>query len=587
MYSNIPANTGFLSTSLVNGGTYEPFRISLDYQKLLNIYRGSWIIRAIVDTMPEDMLKDFPALEIDADKEDIEDFDRVIASTHTLQKLIEGLKWGRLFGGAIALIILAGEGQRDLSKPLDLGSVPLDSYRGLIIVDRWSGVSPSSELVSDIHNPAEYGLPKYYQVTTEVGQNFTVHHSRVLRFIGRDLPLFEKQIQTYWGMSEIECVYEDMRRYDFTLSGIADLVSRAHVLVMKEPMLAQMLSGVGLTQTQMNDYLLRMKAVSESISTNGVFCLGKDGELQSQTYSFGGLSDIGHMFMLQMCGAAGYPMSRLFGQTHTGLGQSGEGDLQTYYDAIDQKRKRELRPIFDKLIPIICMSTFGEVPGDLDYAFPAVRSVTEKERADLAAKATEAISGAYIADLITKRQAVRDLARSGELHGMFQIPDEDIQTVPEKYASEMGGGELELPGAENGAADSTPVEEFDFQGLQIAIETPQGTRRNGPGWQVEMPADYGFIDGVMGADGDELDCYVGPSRDSSQVFVVDQLSLDGKSFDEHKVMLGFGNQREAENAYRAGHHRSAEVFSAITPMTMREFKAWMRSGDLTEPAAAN
>lgn len=453
VYANVFANTGWGSTSAVNGGDYFPFRISLDYQKLLNIYRGNWIVRAVVDTMPEDMLKEFPSLEIDAKPEDIEDFERVVAKTSTLQKLIEGMKWGRLFGGAIAIIILAGEGQRDLTKPLILKDVQPDSYRGLIIVDRWSGVSPSSTLISDIENPAEYGLPEYYQVTTETSQNFEVHHSRVLRFIGRDLPLFERQIQTYWGMSEIECIFEDLKRYDFCLAGIADLISRANVLAFKEPMLAQLLSGVGRSQQGYVEYVTRMKAVSESIGTNGILALGEKGELSQLSYSFGGLSDVGRLFMTQMCGAAGYPMSRLFGQTNTGLGQSGEGDLQTYYDSVDQKRRRELRPIFDKLIPVICMSTYGEVPEDLDYNFAAIRSVTDEEKANLAEKSTTAIIAGYNADLATKQESRREMQRSSGSHGLWAgITDEAVQATPDKFASELGMGEL------NPDIDSEPKE---------------------------------------------------------------------------------------------------------------------------------
>ena len=116
------------------------------------------------------------------------------------------------------------------------------------MVDRWSGVSPSSQLISDLDNPSEYGLPEFYDVTTEVNQNFRVHHSRCLRFTGRDLPLFERQIQTYWGMSEVECMLEDLKRRDFAAAGIADLISRANVMVVQNEMMAQLLSGVGLTQ---------------------------------------------------------------------------------------------------------------------------------------------------------------------------------------------------------------------------------------------------------------------------------------------------------------------------------------------------
>lgn len=442
VYSNPAANIGFGTTDATNAGMEIPYRISLDYLQLLYMYRGSWIVRAVVDTIPEDMLKEFPTLETEQKPEDIADFDKMVADTMTLQKLIESLKWGRLFGGALAIMII--KGQNNLAEPLDLDDVELDSYRGLIVVDRWSGVSPSAELISNIDNPAEYGLPKSYQVTTEVNQNFSVHHSRILRFTGRDLPLFEKQIQNYWGMSEVEAVFQELQRRNFITAGISNLVSRAHVMVMREPMLAQMLSGVGLSQQMYVDYVNRLRAVSQSITTNGILALSENGELQAQTYSFGGLSEIEQNSMMNISGACGIPVSKLFQRTVTGLGQTGEGDLQNYYDSIDQKRKRELRPIFDKLIPVMCMSQWGEVPDDLDYRFPPVRTVNDKERFDLAQTQTEPIFAAYNAGLIDQQTALRELKQGSDTTGVFtNITDEQIEKAETETISPVDTAEAE------------------------------------------------------------------------------------------------------------------------------------------------
>lgn len=468
MYANAAANTGFASTSQVNAGVYVPYRISLDYLTLLHMYRGSWIIRAIIDTVPEDMLKAFPSLLTQVTPEQITDFNRVIAKTMTLQKMIEGLKWGRLFGGAIAIIILSGEHQKDLSKPLVLEDVDLDSYRGLIIVDRWSGVSPSSDLISNIDNPAEYGLPAYYEVTTEVSQTFRVHHSRVLRFTGRDLPLFEKQIQTYWGMSEVEAVFQELQRRDFIESGIADLISRAHVFVMKDPMLAQMLSGVGLTQQQYNDYVMRMRAVSESISTNGLLNLGEGAEFFAQSFSFAGLSDIHDAALENVAGAAGIPPER-WGRSVSGMNNNGEGSMQIYYDSTDQKRKHELRPVFDKLIPIICMSVWGKVPDDLDYTFPPIRTMSAKERAELGKSQLEPVYDAFDKGLVGRQTTLRELKGLSAENGLFtNITDEMIEEADDETLDpdlalgaggdgEDGGGGGEGPTKpEDGAKDARP-----------------------------------------------------------------------------------------------------------------------------------
>jgi phage-related protein (TIGR01555 family) len=405
------------------------------------MYRASWIVSRGVDTIAEDMLKDFVSISSEVSPEEIAAFDRSVQNTNILQKVIEGIKWGRLFGGAIGIIII--EGHNNLAKPLDLDDIEPGSFRGLVVVDRWSGANPSSELVTDINNPAEYGLPKYYDVTTETSQTFRVHHSRCLRFTGRDLPLFEKQIQTYWGMSEVEAAFQELQRRDYSAASIADLIARSCVIAMKEPMLAQMLSGVGLTQQQITDYMNRLQAVSQSIGTNGLLTVGEDGDVFQLSYSFSGLSDIYRDQMLDVSAAFGIPLSRWYGK-FPGLGDSGEQDLQIYEDSVDQKRKRELRPQFNKLIPVMCMSAWGYVPDDLDYTFPAIRSMTAEKRGQILQQHTQPIFDAFNAGLIGRQTALRELKRmSDELDVFVTITNEDIEAADNDVQpkGEFGFGE--------------------------------------------------------------------------------------------------------------------------------------------------
>ena len=427
-YSNPAARLGYGTPNLVEGAEYVSSRISLDYQKLLNLYRGSWIIRNVVDVFAEDMLKDFPELVTQAAPGDLADFAKIVDTTNTEQKLLECLKWGRLFGGSIGVICIKGD--KDLKKELKPEDVLPGTYRGILPLDRWSGVNPSSELISDLDNPAEYGLPMYYECTTETGQNFRVHHSRVLRFTGRDLPLYERQLQTYWGMSEVESVFEELKRLDYASSSIASLLSRAQVMVFKEPMLAQALSGVGMTNQQYTDYLLRLKMISDGMSSQGLLALGDNSELQPHQYSFGGVSDVLTIFMVLVAGASGYPFSKLYGRTVNGLAQSNEGDLQLYYDMVEQKRKRELRPQLNKLIPIICQSVWGGIPEDLDYKFPPVRTMSNEEQADLADKASKPILDAYNAGIYGRQTALKELKQLSNATGMWSnISDEMIENA--------------------------------------------------------------------------------------------------------------------------------------------------------------
>lgn len=122
-------------------------------------------------------------------------------------------------------------------------------------------------------------------------------------------------------------------------------------------------------------------------------------------------------------------------------------------------------------------------------------------------------------------------------------------------------------------------------GLDIAIEnkkgsTRSGTNKSGKQWSVKMPADYGYIKRTEGADGDHVDVYLGPS-DAEIVFVVNQVDLNTRKFDEHKVLLGFDTFKAAMETYKAGFSdgRGGERAESAEAMTLDQFKKWLDKGD--------
>lgn len=441
-YANEPARIGTTSNNLEGQGWYPLTRFTQQYMTLLAMYRSHWIVRKIVDAVAEDMMKDKPVLNCDLKPEAIKKFDKVMRDTATQEKMLVAVKWGRLFGGGVAVICV--EGHEDLSKPLKLDDVDLNSYKGLIPLDRWSGVFPDAKMVTDFAHPREFGNPESYSCTFEGNQVVHVHHTRLLRFTGRPLPEWERQVEMYWGLSEIEVVFDELQKRDYTSWNIVSLVTRAQILAVKDETLAQSMSGASKTNEAYNRYVARMSSMSQSMNNQGLMVVGEKGGIESHQYSFGGLSDIYNAFMADIAGAAEIPMSRLYGRTTSGLGNSGEGDLQIYYDLIDTKRNREVGPAYDKLLPIIAMSTFGKVPEDFDYTLPPSRTMSSKELNENTKDTAKAILDLYTGDLLTKQEARMELKQSGDSSGMFSnITDEALAETPDEYASEAGGGELD------------------------------------------------------------------------------------------------------------------------------------------------
>lgn len=122
-----------------------------------------------------------------------------------------------------------------------------------------------------------------------------------------------------------------------------------------------------------------------------------------------------------------------------------------------------------------------------------------------------------------------------------------------------------------------------FQGLPYVVETPKYGIRSGKTWMNVSPTDYGYICGFEGADGDDIDCYIGPDPESRVVYVVDQNKIESSNFDEHKCMLGYSSQSAALIDYMAGHTEGYKIFRAITPLNIDKFKEWLCDGNLKKP----
>lgn len=451
-FQNVLARLGAGMPSLLEATSYPLTRLTQDYTTLNSLYRNHWIVRKIVDVIPEDMCKNWFKLKTQVAPEQLSKLEKVLRRTQTKARILEGLKWGRLYGGAAGIILLDGESAY-MDEPLDYRLIMPGSYKGLLILDRWSGISPELELVSDITSP-DFGLPKYYQMTLQDGRMLRVHHSRVLRFTGNTLPLWEAWAEQQWGASVVEAVFDELKKRDNTSFNIANLVFLANLRIYKTSMTD--LLSLGDTQLQ-QDFYNAMQTINWMMNNSGMTIIGKDDEFDSKQYTFTGLNDVYESFMLDIAGACEIPVTRLFGRSPAGFNATGESDLTNYYDSIEEKQEAYLAPILDKLLPVIALSTWGMVPDDLDYEFNPLRKADPKENADLAKSMTESVITVFNANLISQQTALKELRQQSEMTGMWSnITDEDIAGAD--TSTDFGG---EVPGMEGLLPDFTGDAHWD------------------------------------------------------------------------------------------------------------------------------
>ena len=415
-YANAPAYLGEASP-LMSSGTFLRSGLTADPELLTATYRGSWLAKRIIDMPSEDMTRAWYSLSTRISEEDLQDLKRLEAKHSVKQEITNAIRWGRLYGGAVAVMVIRHEEDR-LDQPLDLSALLPGCFQGLLVLDRAQGIEPSLELVSDLDDP-DFGLPMYYTVDLESEglRSVRIHHSRILRFVGRELPRLETIKENYWGASELEHIWDELQKRSATSANIAQLVFQANVTTLKMGKFGEHLAFGSEAQKQAT--LKLMEHENHLMTNQGIWLLSAEDSMETHAYSFTGLSDIYELFMMDMAGAAEIPATKLFGRSPQGFNATGEADLRNYYDLIAQMQERMLRPALEKLLPVMAVSCWGMVPEGLEIVFKPVMTTSPAERAELVQKLSSDVIQAFQAGLLTREEALEELKSRGEELGVY------------------------------------------------------------------------------------------------------------------------------------------------------------------------
>lgn len=422
-FANLAARMGLGAQNVFSEGTYIFDLLTRNRIKLEAMYRGSWIVGAAVDSIAEDMTRAGISIKGDSDPEQIEQMQVQMTRLGVWSALLEAIKWGRLYGGAVAMIVIDGQ---DPSTPLNVSTVGRGQFKGLRVFDRWQ-LQPSLQNI--VIDGMDFGLPMFYDVISDVttGQvsNVRIHHTRVVRQIGVQLPAYQAITEQMWGESVVERMYDRLVAFDTATSGAANLIQKAHLRTVQIDKLREVLAAGGKAE----ENLLQMFHHMRMLQTNeGLTLLDKEDTFQAHSYTFSGLSDMILQFGQQIAGATGIPLVRLFGQSPAGLSATGESDLRMYYDNVASQQESRLRDGLMRVLQVMHQSLFGTpAPQSFDFDFVALWQTSSKEKADISTAVTNTVVAAFNAGIISADVALQELKQSSESTGIFSnITQEEI-----------------------------------------------------------------------------------------------------------------------------------------------------------------
>lgn len=254
-----------------------------------------------------------------------------------------------------------------------------------------------------------------------MGRQF--HRSRMPTFVGRPVPDMLKPAYSFGGLSLSQMVKPYVDIWISTRESVADLVRSFATLFLQTDLSTLLTPGGGTT-----DLIARLAALTVLRDNQGLFVGNKDTEdLKSVSHPIAGLSDLQQQALEHVMIPARIPAVKFTGMQPAGLNASSEGELQVWDESIGAYQTKLFLPKLNYIGWIMQLSLRGEIDDDLVPEFVPLRSLSEKEEAELDKMKAETASvriGDGIVDQEEERQRLADDPKS-------PYPDIDPEDVPE------------------------------------------------------------------------------------------------------------------------------------------------------------
>ena len=400
----IPLNISDSIRNLITGlgtgidkSTHTQFTFTpLSQDQIDKAYRSSWIARKVIDIPADDAVREWrdwtdPAIG------DLEEALDVKRQVH------EALIKSRLYGGACLYLGLPG----DPAEPVEsIGMGDLQFVRTFTRFHLSEG-----PYVLDIGSPM-FGRPAYY--TLSGSNHIQIHASRLVCFIPRMIP-YGADVNS-WGDSVLDAIHDEIKHTTETTYNVATMVHEAIVDIVKVPELLRSVSNA----TYRENLITRFMLTKQGKGLHRSMLLDKEDDHSRIATPFGGLPEVLRTFLLIVSGAADIPVTRMIGQSPSGLSATGESDLRNYYDSISADQQNILGPTMRPLDIALAHSALGSWPEGLEYTWKPLWQMSSTEMAqrnliEAQAFQIDAMVGLYNDDVLR-------MARSAQLDASGQYP---------------------------------------------------------------------------------------------------------------------------------------------------------------------
>lgn len=275
------------------------------------------------------------------------------------------------------------------------------------------------------NNPLDAGFynPQHWYVN-----GIQVHKTRLLTFVGREVPDILKPAYAFGGLSMSQMAKPYVDNWLRTRQAVCDLIESFAV------------SGVytnmaGTLQDGGDEAIKRIELFNITRANAGAWMLDKDTEEYFNVSTpLGTLDALQAQSQEQMSSITGIPLVVLLGITPTGLNASSEGEMRAFYDWINAYQEKFFRDKLQTVIELVQLSIWGKIDEEISFIFEPLWSMTEKELAEVEKIEAETDQIRIDSGVIHPEEA--RIALANEPNSRYA--DINVADVPEPPADPMG-----------------------------------------------------------------------------------------------------------------------------------------------------
>lgn len=268
-----------------------------------------------------------------------------------------------------------GTDDEELVKQLPLviakGSVQKGTLRGFKVIEPiWT--TPYSYNSNDPTKPDFYKPVAWYVLGRKV------HASRLLTFVGREVPDILKPSYNFGGISLAQLMQPYVDRWLQTVAGVNRLINNFSMVTLSTDMGDMLTGGMG---AQMD---ARAKLFVKIRNNQGLTVLNKDTEeLNAVNVPLSGLAELQAQAQEHMAAPSHIPLVKMTGITPSGLNASSEGEIAVWYDFIMSWNGKLLGAHLKTVIDLVQLNEFGDIDDAITHRFIPLSAPTVKELAEI------------------------------------------------------------------------------------------------------------------------------------------------------------------------------------------------------------